>query len=81
LECTIAVHSWSNSFICSLIPPAYYADIACERGRLYINEFFSGDAAKAGKRGRQTKDQVFDAAKHAWRHGVHEDLKESMFYL
>lgn len=29
----------------SLIPAAYYADLACERGRCYLNEFLSSDAA------------------------------------
>ena len=31
----------------SLIPAAYYADLCCERGRYYLNEFF-GDPSWAG---------------------------------
>jgi eukaryotic translation initiation factor 2C len=27
----------------SLVPPAYYADLACERGRCYLNDFLLVD--------------------------------------
>ncbi|KAJ2936747.1 hypothetical protein H1R20_g354, partial [Candolleomyces eurysporus] len=87
----------------SLVPAAYYADLACERGRCYLNEFLASDAATTagehppstssggggGKRGaydrkaeREEKERrVFEAAKKAWGNGLHEKVKERMFYI
>lgn len=77
----------------SLVPAAYYADLACERGRCYLNDFLSTDdkvsssvATGKGKgKGKVDKDEekkrVFDAAKAAWGEGVHPDLRGSMFYI
>ena len=60
----------------SLIPAAYYADLACWRGRCYLNDYFV-DNDKSSTAGSSTKgDQkeneakVFDAAKRAWGEGV-----------
>ncbi|TFK25878.1 QDE2 protein [Coprinopsis marcescibilis] len=41
----------------SLIPAAYYADLACERGRCYLNEFMMSDQATttAGDEGQQSR--------------------------
>ncbi|KAF8970422.1 argonaute-like protein [Flammula alnicola] len=70
----------------SLIPAAYYADLACERGRCYLNEFLVDDkSSTAGGRGRLSKEeeakQVFEAAKKAWGEGLHPELRDSMFYI
>jgi eukaryotic translation initiation factor 2C len=59
----------------SLIPAAYYADLACERGRCYLNDFLVDDkASTAGGSGRADKDaekaRVFNAAREAWGQGV-----------
>jgi hypothetical protein len=77
----------------SLVPAAYYADLACERGRCYLNDFLSADdkvsssvATGKGKgKGKVDKEEekksVFEAAKKAWGEGVHPDLRGSMFYI
>ncbi|EIN06816.1 argonaute-like protein [Punctularia strigosozonata HHB-11173 SS5] len=74
----------------SLIPAAYYADIACERGRYYINDFLNlGDekssvapSTAGGRRTREEeKQRVFDEATARWGNGVHPDLRGSMFYI
>lgn len=72
----------------SLIPPAYYADLACERGRYYLNNFLIGEdqstdtSASRGKRDRAEEERlVFANAVKAWGNGLHEELRESMFYL
>jgi hypothetical protein len=72
----------------SLVPPAYYADLACERGRCYLNEFLLVDdraSSVVGGKGRGTRDEemmkVFEDAKSRWGEGIHQNLRESMFYL
>jgi len=52
----------------SICPPAYYADILCERGRCYLHNVLKGDGA-----------QAFSAAH--WHRDVHAALKDTMFYL
>jgi Piwi domain len=58
----------------SLIPAAYYADLACERGRCYLNDFLVDDkTSTAGSTKGDRKDEevkVFSAAKRAWGEGV-----------
>ncbi|KAG1779924.1 Piwi domain-containing protein [Suillus placidus] len=77
----------------SLIPAAYYADLACERGRCYLNDFLSADdkvstsvvSGKGRGKGKADKEEekirVFEEAKKAWGDGVHPDLRASMFYI
>jgi eukaryotic translation initiation factor 2C len=71
----------------SLVPPAYYADLACERGRCYLNDFLLVDDRASSSSGSKKKDRdeekarVLDAARRAWGQGIHPDLRESMFYL
>lgn len=73
----------------SLIPPAYYADLACERAREYLNTFMTGigasDDRSASSRNtdkeRESRERVFQQAMQAWGNGIHKDLKESMFYI
>lgn len=60
----------------SLIPPAYYADIACERGRCYLNDFLNADdkastSVRSGKSDLELeKQRVFEDAKRHWGRGV-----------
>ncbi|KAK0452977.1 argonaute-like protein [Desarmillaria tabescens] len=67
----------------SLIPPAYYADLACERGRCYLNDFLKDDGSTVS--GSPSRDEeaarVFNAARKAWGNGLHENIKDSMFYI
>ncbi|EMD35747.1 hypothetical protein CERSUDRAFT_115695 [Gelatoporia subvermispora B] len=71
----------------SLVPPAYYADLACERARYYLHNLLNlADASSRGG-GRNTadreaeKERVYREAERIWGEGVHADLKESMFYI
>lgn len=57
----------------SLIPPAYYADLACERGRYYLNEIMANNSSQsAGKRKLtdEEKRKALQAAQKAWGQGV-----------
>ncbi|KAH0580660.1 Protein argonaute 1B [Termitomyces sp. J132] len=71
----------------SLIPPAYYADLACERGRCYLNDFLVDDKVSTSGSGRgrydreEERNRVFHAAKEAWGEGLHPEMRESMFYI
>ncbi|KAI0065147.1 Piwi-domain-containing protein [Artomyces pyxidatus] len=80
----------------SLIPAAYYADVVCEQARYWIHGFLnqansdeaSSTGASATGRGPGQRDareaaeqRVYDAAKAMWGNGLHENLKNSMFYL
>ena len=66
----------------SLVSPAYYADLACERGRCYISELFSGSDVGTTVSGANAEDQVMRDATRLWRNGVTgPNLKDSMFYL
>ncbi|TFK35795.1 argonaute-like protein [Crucibulum laeve] len=68
----------------SLIPAAYYADLACERGRCYLNDFLDDRGSSSG-RGRLDKDEeaarVFAAARASWGQGLHPDIRGTMFYI
>lgn len=99
----IQEHTNRNSYLyaratkaVSLIPPAYYADLACERARLYLNNFLnladsdgsSVVGSAGGGRKRKTKEdeqaereKVFQDAKKVWGNGLHESLRGSMFYI
>ncbi|KAF2651296.1 Piwi-domain-containing protein [Lophiostoma macrostomum CBS 122681] len=52
----------------SICPPAYYADILCERGRSYLQGVLKGDGAVE-----------FGSAE--WQRDVHPALAETMFYI
>lgn len=61
----------------SICTPAYYADILCERARCYLNSVFetlSGSAAPSveGSPGAEPSQQDLQ---------IHENLKDSMFYI
>ncbi|KAJ7688957.1 Piwi domain-containing protein [Mycena rosella] len=69
----------------SLVPAAYYADLACERGRYYLNDFMVDDRTTSSGRGNLDREaekaKVFEAARVAWGAGIHSDIRESMFYI
>lgn len=68
----------------SLIPAAYYADLACERGRCYLNDFLVDSGSTIGGKGldrNAEKNKVYDAAKKHWGGGLHPDIRGSMFYI
>lgn len=66
----------------SLVPPAYYADLACERGRCYIHELLNANESGTSSGGNgATEDQVLRDAQLLWGQGVGAKLGESMFYL
>ncbi|KAK0647518.1 Protein argonaute-2 [Lasiodiplodia hormozganensis] len=62
----------------SYCPPAYYADIACERGRAYLSDVFeassAGSVTDAGGQGGAPGVREEDVR-------VHEKLRDSMFYM
>jgi len=67
----------------SLVSPAYYADVACERGRCYLRKLFHGyvgDGTSAT--GSATEQDVVQEARGLWSTGVSRPgLKDTMFYL
>lgn len=73
----------------SLIPAAYYADIACERGREYLNVLMNAqDDSHSSAAGSRTtadrdaqKEATYQSAVRMWGNGVHRDLKDTMFYI
>jgi ferredoxin-thioredoxin reductase catalytic subunit len=68
-------------FIC---PPAYYADILCERGRCYIHEVYNSDNNTHTLDKEEIKiarAATWKKAMENWGTGVHPSLKDTMFYL
>lgn len=63
----------------SLIPPAYWADRACERGRQYLHGILP--PLKGSPESRLDENQMKRKAEELWGNGIHENLKGSMFYL
>ena len=61
----------------SICPPAYYADLVCERARCYLSEIFdatpAASVAESGEGGGPVADP--DAIR------VHPNLKDTMFYI
>lgn len=71
----------------SLVSPAYYADVACERGRCYLRKLFHGYAgdgttASGTGSGSTAEQDVIKEAERLWGGGVTKAaLKDTMFYL
>ena len=71
----------------SLVPPAYYADLACERARDYLNALMNAmPAGSTSSRGnpeaeRAAREQVYQQEVQQWGSGIHRDLLNSMFYI
>jgi len=69
----------------SLVTPAYCADLACERARCYLREYLDGkdsdNQSVATETSDAVRDHAFERAKRDWGRGVHDRLKDTMFYL
>ncbi|KDR70848.1 hypothetical protein GALMADRAFT_144328 [Galerina marginata CBS 339.88] len=65
----------------SLVSPAYYAHLACERGRYYLYKFLQSTSNIARSASSDDKKSIMDDAQKAWRDGVGGKLKDSMFYI
>ncbi|KAH9916915.1 ribonuclease H-like domain-containing protein [Fomitopsis serialis] len=66
----------------SLVSPAYYADLACERGRCYLHALLQGHS-DSGTTATSTSgdDEVYREAEKMWHGGVKGKLKDTMFYI
>jgi len=86
----LGTYAASYSYACatkaiSLVPAAYYSGLACERGRLYLNDLFNLGAEKASSVGTarnmgEARQEVVDFCLKSWN-GIHERVKNSMFYI
>ncbi|TFY71790.1 hypothetical protein EVG20_g1213, partial [Dentipellis fragilis] len=67
----------------SLVSPAYYADLACERGRCYLHKLLQGysGAGVTSASGSNAENEAVREAQGLWRNGVSGKLKDIMFYL
>ncbi|PPQ77920.1 hypothetical protein CVT25_015395 [Psilocybe cyanescens] len=67
----------------SLVSPAYYADLACERGRCYLHKLLQGITSSAGSTtSGDNEEAVMREAQQSWTGGVSGNrLKDTMFYL
>ncbi|KDR79292.1 hypothetical protein GALMADRAFT_137154 [Galerina marginata CBS 339.88] len=67
----------------SLVSPAYYADLACERGRCYLRKLLQGISSVAGSAGSagEVEELVMGEARGTWGRGVGAKLRDTMFYL
>lgn len=67
----------------SLVPAAYYADLAAERGRQYLHRILAGSDERATTvaSGSAGEEEVLKEAVALWKKGIHENLKDSMFYI
>ncbi|KAI9845325.1 MAG: hypothetical protein M1837_004947 [Sclerophora amabilis] len=60
----------------SICPPAYYADLLCERARLYLYDTFNQDSATAS-----STTSGYDPSTARWTRDVHPELQDTMFYI
>lgn len=67
----------------SLVSPAYYADLACERGRCYLHKLLSGHSSSGESTASGASDEslIVSEALRAWGNGVSPRIKDTMFYL
>lgn len=70
----------------SLAAPAYYADLACERGRAYLHKLLlgisDGATTASGTTGEREQEQaIFREAERLWHGGPAGEIKDTMFYL
>lgn len=65
----------------SLVSPAYYADLACERGRCYIHELLQAVDSGTTASGGSAEEAVYRQAEQLWGGGMGKRLSQSMFYL
>ncbi|KAF8513192.1 Piwi domain-containing protein [Gautieria morchelliformis] len=64
----------------SLVPPAYYADLVCERGRFYIHDLLNMPSGSTTS-GSSSEGEIYRQAQKLWGRGVHNNVSASMFYL
>lgn len=65
----------------SLVSPAYYADLCCERGRCYIHKQLQGITG-VNLAATDADAKVMEEAKNLWHGGVAgNQLKNTMYYL
>ncbi|KAF3937824.1 hypothetical protein ABW19_dt0206716 [Dactylella cylindrospora] len=62
----------------SIIPPAYYADLACDRGRFYIHPLLTG--TEPGCKSWAPERSVTRAREY-FGEGIHKDLRSTMWYI
>ena len=55
----------------SVCPPAYYADLVCERARRYLSGYFDASSGGDGPAGNPASGVL----------NVHDNLKDKMFYI
>ena len=66
----------------SLVSPAYYADLACERGRCYLHKLLQGITSGTDSAVSGNEEAIMREAAKNWNNGVHgPKLKDTMFYL
>ncbi|KAF8639231.1 hypothetical protein AX17_001716 [Amanita inopinata Kibby_2008] len=66
----------------SLVSPAYYADLACERGRCYLQRLLLGYSSSGGTSSSGDEQLVMREAIATWNNGVNgPQLKDTMYYL
>ncbi|KAG8690952.1 hypothetical protein FRC08_010309 [Ceratobasidium sp. 394] len=67
----------------SLVPPAYYADLACERGRCYLTQLLNTfEGATSIRSGSSTEEEVVNEAKRLWGKGpTGPGVQGTMFYI
>lgn len=63
----------------SLIPPAFWADRACERARMYLHGIYPPLEGSPEK--QYDERRIIDKANQLWGNGVHPSLRSTMFYL
>ena len=59
----------------SVCPPAYYADLACERGRCYMARFLAGRTSEI------TQSAADQQALRSAFGALSDGIKDTMFYL
>ncbi|KDQ20605.1 hypothetical protein BOTBODRAFT_151362 [Botryobasidium botryosum FD-172 SS1] len=64
----------------SLAPPAYYSDLACERGRCYLHDLLNATEASTSA-GSTGEEQVFRDAVKQWGEGIGPNVRRTMFYI
>ncbi|KAI0685180.1 argonaute-like protein [Cytidiella melzeri] len=67
----------------SLVSPAYYADLACERGRCYLHKLLQGitDTSTTVTSNDDNDTEIYREAERMWHGGVGKTLSNTMFYL
>ena len=61
----------------SICPPAYYADILCERARIYNSDIYDSHTESGSVTGGGTATIPVDSN----RIKIHDNLKDTMFYI